>query len=122
MTLKDDTFPGLLAVQQRADDGGREDQPRHHRGPAGRSGCGPICGRRPPSAPPRASPSTRSRTAGADRGEVPLQPRAADSDWETTLAGKLEEMDEVRAYVKNQGIGFRIPYTCDGRPGNYSPT
>jgi hypothetical protein len=21
----------------------------------------------------------------------------------------------------NQGIGFRIPYTCDGRPGNYYP-
>ena len=30
-------------------------------------------------------------------------------------------MDEVRAYVKNQGIGFRIPYTCDGRAGNYYP-
>ena len=30
-------------------------------------------------------------------------------------------MDEVRAYAKNQGIGLRIPYTCDGRPGNYYP-
>jgi type III restriction enzyme len=44
-----------------------------------------------------------------------------DSDWETIVCGKLEEMDEVRAYVKNQGLGFRIPYTCDGRPGNYYP-
>jgi len=44
-----------------------------------------------------------------------------DSDWETIVCGKLEEMDEVRAYVKNQGLGFRIPYTCDGRPGNYHP-
>jgi type III restriction enzyme len=42
-----------------------------------------------------------------------------DSDWETIVCSKLEEMDEVRAYVKNQGIGFRIPYTCDGRAGNY---
>jgi type III restriction enzyme len=25
------------------------------------------------------------------------------------------------AYVKNQGIGFRIPYTHEGRPGNYFP-
>src|SRR5262249_57198318 len=42
-----------------------------------------------------------------------------DSDWETIVCQKLEEMDEVRAYAKNQGIGFRIPYTCDGRPGSY---
>lgn len=44
-----------------------------------------------------------------------------DSGWETFVCSRLEEMDEVRAYVKNQGIGFRIPYTCDGRPGNYYP-
>ncbi|AMV38779.1 BPTD_3080 family restriction endonuclease [Planctomyces sp. SH-PL62] len=44
-----------------------------------------------------------------------------DSDWETIVCQKLEEMDEVRAYAKNQGIGFRIPYTLDGRPGNYFP-
>ena len=44
-----------------------------------------------------------------------------DSDWETIVCQKLEEMDEVRAYVKNQGFGFQIPYTCDGRRGNYFP-
>jgi type III restriction enzyme len=44
-----------------------------------------------------------------------------DSDWETIVCQKLEEMEEVRAYAKNQGIGFRIPYTCDGRAGNYFP-
>ena len=44
-----------------------------------------------------------------------------DSDWETIVCSKLEELEEVLAYVKNQGIGFRIPYTCDGRPGNYYP-
>ncbi|MFO0800078.1 MAG: DEAD/DEAH box helicase family protein [Gemmataceae bacterium] len=44
-----------------------------------------------------------------------------DSDWETAVCEKLESMDEVRAYAKNQGIGFRVPYTCDGRAGNYYP-
>jgi len=44
-----------------------------------------------------------------------------DSDWETIVCEKLEGMEEVRAYAKNQGIGFRIPYTCDGRAGNYYP-
>jgi len=44
-----------------------------------------------------------------------------DSDWETIVCEKLETMDEVRAYAKNQALGFRIPYTCDGRAGNYFP-
>jgi len=52
---------------------------------------------------------------------VPFATVPQDSDWETIVCSKLEEMEEVRAYVKNQGIGFRIPYTCDGRPGNYYP-
>src|SRR5438045_9753148 len=38
-----------------------------------------------------------------------------DSDWETIVCEKLETLDEMRAYATNQGIGFRIPYTCDGR-------
>ena len=29
-----------------------------------------------------------------------------DSDWETIVCQKLEEMEEVRAYAKNQGIGL----------------
>jgi type III restriction enzyme len=44
-----------------------------------------------------------------------------DSSWETIVCQKLEEMDEVKAYAKNQGIGFRIPYTSEGRAGNYFP-
>lgn len=44
-----------------------------------------------------------------------------DSDWETVVCSRLEELAEVRAYAKNQGIGFRIPYTCDGRAGSYYP-
>jgi type III restriction enzyme len=34
---------------------------------------------------------------------------------------KVERMDEVRAYVKNQNLGFKVPYTFEGRPGNYYP-
>ncbi|MDY3555757.1 DEAD/DEAH box helicase family protein [Gemmata sp. JC717] len=44
-----------------------------------------------------------------------------DSDWETAVCAKLESMDEVKAYAKNQALGFRIPYTHDGRAGNYYP-
>ena len=33
----------------------------------------------------------------------------------------LENMVEVRAYVKNQNLGFSIPYTMGGEERNYLP-
>lgn len=42
-------------------------------------------------------------------------------DWEQKLAQSLESMDEVDAYVKNDHLGFTIPYTHDGQPKNYVP-
>jgi type III restriction enzyme len=44
-----------------------------------------------------------------------------DSGWETEFVERVERMDEVLAYVKNQNLGFKVPYTCEGRPGNYYP-
>ncbi len=47
-----------------------------------------------------------------------------DSDWEAHLAQKMEDaaaLPELRAYVKNQNLGFRIPYIHEGKPGNYYP-
>ena len=44
-----------------------------------------------------------------------------DSSWETQFVEKIERMDEVLAYVKNQQLDFRIPYTHEGRAGNYYP-
>ena len=44
-----------------------------------------------------------------------------DSRWEAKLASVLDEMPEVRAYVKNQGLNFRIPYTFQGDAANYLP-
>jgi type III restriction enzyme len=41
--------------------------------------------------------------------------------WEQKLAQSLEEMEEVRHYVKNQGLGFFVPYTLDGIEHNYQP-
>lgn len=46
---------------------------------------------------------------------------AQDSGWETELAAKLEDMDEVVSYVKNQGLNLKIPYTFEGRSANYVP-
>jgi type III restriction enzyme len=46
---------------------------------------------------------------------------AADSNWEHVMTSRLESMPEVRAYVKNQGLGLQIPYTFDTVPRNYLP-
>jgi len=46
----------------------------------------------------------------------------ADTEsWEQKLAQTLEDMDEVVSYVKNQGLGFAIPYTYNGEESNYIP-
>jgi type III restriction enzyme len=46
----------------------------------------------------------------------------ADTDsWEQRLALALEGMDEIEAYVKNQNLGFRVPYTYRGEEQGYFP-
>jgi len=37
------------------------------------------------------------------------------------MAQVLEDMEEVINYVKNQGLGFYIPYTINGEEKNYQP-
>ncbi len=46
----------------------------------------------------------------------------ADTEsWEQKLAQSLEDMEEVASYVKNQNLGFAIPYTLNGVERNYIP-
>ena len=46
----------------------------------------------------------------------------ADTEsWEQKLAQTLEDMPEVDAYVKNQGLNFTIPYTLNGEQKQYYP-
>jgi type III restriction enzyme len=42
-----------------------------------------------------------------------------DSDWEGVCAKTLEELELVTCYVKNQFLGFAIPYTKDGKDRQY---
>jgi len=46
---------------------------------------------------------------------------ADTKSWEQKVAQSLEEMDEVAAYVKNQSLGFTIPYTLNGEERQYYP-
>lgn len=44
-----------------------------------------------------------------------------DSGWELTLSTVLEDLPGVAAYVKNDHLGFTIPYTYEGRGARYVP-
>jgi type III restriction enzyme len=46
---------------------------------------------------------------------------ADTASWEQKMAQALEEMLEVLAYVKNDHLGFLIPYTVSGDQRNYMP-
>jgi type III restriction enzyme len=43
------------------------------------------------------------------------------TQWEQRMAQKIESLDEVFCYVKNENLGFTIPYTFEGRPRTYIP-
>jgi len=46
----------------------------------------------------------------------------ADTEsWEQKMAQALEGMDEIACYVKNQNLGFTIPYTLAGEDKPYYP-
>ena len=42
--------------------------------------------------------------------------------WEKAVAEILETLPSVAAYVKNDRLGFTIPYTMQGRSHEYIPT
>lgn len=44
-----------------------------------------------------------------------------DSGWETKVARYLESIKELEKYVKNDHLGFAIPYTIGGFHKNYYP-
>lgn len=46
---------------------------------------------------------------------------ADTEEWEQGVAKKLEQMPEVLAYVKNQNMGFAIPYEHQGVAHHYIP-
>ena len=46
---------------------------------------------------------------------------AGDSGWEFKLAHDLEDMSEVLCYVKNQNLGFTIPYSINNVEHQYYP-
>ncbi|OGF65898.1 MAG: hypothetical protein A3B03_00065 [Candidatus Zambryskibacteria bacterium RIFCSPLOWO2_01_FULL_42_41] len=46
---------------------------------------------------------------------------ADTEEWEQGVAKRLEQMPEVLSYVKNQNLGFTIPYEHQGTSHHYTP-
>jgi len=44
-----------------------------------------------------------------------------DSNWEAEFCRVVEQHPRVRAYVKNQGLGFEVPYLHGSTPRKYLP-
>jgi type III restriction enzyme len=56
-----------------------------------------------------------------DPGRCPVTHVVLDSGWEQKVAQVIESLPEVAAYVKNDHLGFVIPYTLDGEQRSYLP-
>ena len=61
----------------------------------------------------------RRHETAADKSHINLA--VCDSDWEMQFCQLLEEIDDVRAYVKNDGLGFEVPYTHQEKEHQYRP-
>jgi type III restriction enzyme len=50
-----------------------------------------------------------------------LSKAVVDSGWERRVALALDESDRVEAWVKNERLGFTIPYQHEGRSHSFTP-
>jgi type III restriction enzyme len=121
--LKDRAFPQMLLLKEIA----YQAAERIHRGivmgTSGRKTLKPILRPYDPVGSTRwvDFDTTRSvYTTRADKSHVNYV--VVDSEhWEPKTAAALEDMDEVLSYVKNDHLGFTIPYTLAGEEHQYTP-
>lgn len=123
VTYHDDTFPGLLLLAESAE---RAASKIHH-------GFFSIKGDRQERILPMLRPydptgstfdvdfDTIRPVYATDRDRCHVTHVVRDSDWELVVAQALEELPIVASYVKNDHLGFTIPYTDAGRSREYHP-
>ncbi len=126
VTLKDNTFKQLLLLTQKCHDAADRIYRAIIRADQMESGAKRLL---PIPKPYDTIGSTRYVSFDTIRPTYKTNPAkchishvVADTDsWEQKMAQTLEDMDEVIGYVKNQGLGFQIPYTIDGAQRHYEP-
>lgn len=122
VVLKDSVFPQLLLLAQLA----RSAAEKIHRAIAAAADGTPRVRAVVQHYDPQGSSaivsfdSRRSRLV-TDRNKCHVNFVVYDSDWERHVAQTLEWHEKVVAYVKNDHLGFKIPYTHEGKARHYFP-
>jgi type III restriction enzyme len=124
VTCKDDTFPQLLLLVEFAHDAADRIYHAIVHAHQGEARIKPIL--RPFKGEERGSTryvsfDTTKDTYATRDDRCHVSHVVLDSGWEGKMAQTLEGMDEVEAYVKNQGLQFTIPYMLNGEPRAYFP-
>jgi type III restriction enzyme len=120
VVLKDHAFPQMLLIAEWQHDAAEKICRAIQRGTAGEQRIMPILRPYDPIGSSRYVDFTTTKNV-YEAGKSHLNYVVLDSSWEAKLASVLDEMPEVRAYVKNQGLNFRIPYAFQGDAANYVP-
>ena len=122
VTCKDNTFPQLLLLIEFANQAAQKIYHAVVNGDQGSKRLMPIL------RPYDTIGSTRyvdfdttRQTYQTKPGKCHISDVVLHSGWEGKMAQTLEDMEEVISYVKNQNLGFTIPYTINGEEHNYIP-
>lgn len=126
VTCKDNTFPQMLLLIEFAHDAADKIYKAIISSTEGEKALKPIL------QPYNTIGSTRYIDFDTTRPVYPTDPKwchishvvADTQSWEQKMAQALEELGEeglLICYVKNQGLGFSIPYTISGEEHNYNP-
>ena len=122
VTCKDNAFPQMLLVAEFAHDAADRIYRSIVASASGEKALKPILRPYDPIGSTRYVDFDTTRDVYAtDPKKCHVSYVVLDSNWEAKMAQSLEEMDEVQAYVKNQGLDFIIPYTLDGEERGYLP-
>jgi len=120
VVLKDHAFPQMLLIAEWEHDAADRIHRAIVRGTAGEQRIMPILRPYDPIGSTRFVDFTTTKAVyRTERSH--LNYLVLDSGWEAKLGQVLDEMDEVIAYAKNQGLNFTIPYTFEGEAASYVP-
>jgi type III restriction enzyme len=123
VTLKDNTFPQLFLLTEFAHDAADRIYGSIVAATSGTPSLQPILRQYDTLGSTRYVDFDTTRSVYATRDDkCHFSHVVADTDsWEQKLAQTLEDLEEVRRYVKNHNLGFTIPYTLNGEERQYVP-
>jgi type III restriction enzyme len=123
VTCKDNTFPQLLLLVENAHDAADRIYHAIVKAAEGEPALKPILRPYDTVGSTRYVDFDTTKPVYATREDrCHISHVVADTEsWEQKIAEAIEDMAEVIRYVKNQNLGFTIPYTLNGEERQYHP-